>query len=288
MMTTYKQKNMREIVQTNDRYMCFFTGFAFKKLFGTETNKDLLISFLNALLDGMETIKDIVYLPDEQFRHFLEGSPSVFDVCCENEKGDKILIEVQKANEEYFKDKSIYYSSFPISEYSRQEGWHFEQKKAYAIGILNFTFDHKEDYISKVKISDTETKDAFHDKLTYIYIETPKFKKKESELATMLDKWLYAIINLDELSNIPQSFQEKIFKKLFKQADIANLNDMEIRGYNGSLRNYRDWYSILYTKKKEEGKMEAKALLEEGIDIKIISKVTELSITEIEQIKQTL
>lgn len=87
-----------------ERYVNFYTDFAFKKLFGTEANKDLLISFLNSLFDGTEVIKTLNYLNVELLGHNAAERKAVFDVYCENEKGEKFLIEMQKAEQEYFRD----------------------------------------------------------------------------------------------------------------------------------------------------------------------------------------
>ena len=129
----------------HERYANFYTDFAFKKLFGTEANKECLISFLNAMFDGKEEIKDLTYLNVEHLGHAAAERKAVFDVLCENPQGEKFLIEMQKAEQEYFIDRSIYYSSFLIQEQAPQGKWNFRLKKVYTIGILNFVFNDKDD-----------------------------------------------------------------------------------------------------------------------------------------------
>lgn len=238
-------------INPHERYVNFYTDFAFKKLFGTEANKELLISFLNALFAGRENIKDITYISTEHLPDSVLERRAVFDVYCESTDGDKFLIEMQKANQEYFKDRSIYYSTFPIREQAKRGDWNYELKRVYAIGILNFTFDDKEEFMTSAKICDTNTKEVFYDKLTFIYLEMPKFKKDESELKTLFDKWLYAIKNLDKLYEKPLALQEKVFLLLFEQAEIAKFTVAELQNYEASLKVYRDWYSITQTQKKE-------------------------------------
>ncbi|MBS6290026.1 MAG: PD-(D/E)XK nuclease family transposase [Prevotella sp.] len=171
-----------------ERYVNFYTDFAFKKLFGTEANKDLLISFLNSLFDGTEVIKTLNYLNVEHLGHNAAERKAVFDVYCENEKGEKFLIEMQKAEQEYFKDRSIFYSTFPVQEQAPQGRWNFKLNKVYTIGILNFCIDEgNADYMRReVKLMDTHTKEVFYDKLTYIYLEMPKFRKTEQELVSSI------------------------------------------------------------------------------------------------------
>ena len=99
-----------------ERYVNFYTDFAFKKLFGTEINKELLISFLNALLHGREKIEDITYLNAEHLGTQEYDRRAVFDVYCKNEKGEHFIVEMQKGEQQFFKDRSIYYSTFAIRE----------------------------------------------------------------------------------------------------------------------------------------------------------------------------
>ena len=163
-----------------ERYVNFYTDFGFKKLFGTEANKDLLISFLNALLDGKEEIKDLTYLNAEQLGIHEFECKAVFDVYCENEKGERFIIEMQKAEQQFFKDRSVFYSTFPIRDQAeRGVGWNYRLKAVYTIGIFNFCFDDTapEYFHHEVKLMDTKTKEVFYDKLSYIYQEMPTFIK---------------------------------------------------------------------------------------------------------------
>lgn len=99
-----------------DRYVNPYTDFGFKMLFGTEVNKDLLISFVNSLFNGKEVIKELTYLNAEHLGTSESDRRAVFDVYCKNEKGERILIEMQKAEQQFFKDRSVFYSTFPIRE----------------------------------------------------------------------------------------------------------------------------------------------------------------------------
>ena len=241
------------ISASQERYVNFYTHFAFKKLFGTEVNKELLISFLNSLFDGREVIKDLKYLNGEHLGYVAAERKAVFDVYCENELGEKFLIEMQKAEQDYFKDRSIYYSSFPIQEQAPRGKWNFELQRIYTIGILNFVFDKKgDDYMHhEVKLMDIRTKEVFFDKLTYLYLEMPKFRKTEAELVTLLDKWLYAIKNLSSLMERPVALQEAVFKRLFEQAEIAAFNKEELHDYRESQKDFWDLNSVLETAERK-------------------------------------
>ena len=207
-----------------ERFVNPYTDFGFKKLFGTELNKELLISFLNALLPEREQIMDVTYLNTEHLSDQPVERRAVFDVYCTNEKGERFLVEMQRGEQQFFKDRSLYYATFPIREQARRgNDWDYQLKAVYVIGILNFTMDDCADsyYRREVKLMDTRTKDVFFDKLTFVYLEMPKFNKTESELETMFDKWLFVLRNLSRLMERPVALQERVFTRLFEAAEIA-------------------------------------------------------------------
>ena len=253
------------------RYINFYTDFAFKKIFGTETNKDLLISFLNALLDlkGDGEIKDLTYLNSENLGEDIRERRAIYDVYCQTKGGDRFIVEMQKAKQDHFQDRSIYYSSFAIREQG-QKGkkdnmpWDYCLSPVYVVGILNFEMDEtdKSDrVISKVKLKDENNKD-FSDKLNFIFVEMPKFRKTEAELETFMDKWLYVIKNLYRLQDKPAALTEGIFKKLFEVAEIAAFSKNERYDYEENLKNYLDWFNVMRTAKNEgraEGREEGRA-----------------------------
>ncbi len=293
-------------MRIKDKYISPFTDFGFKKLFGTEMNKDILMEFLNVLLKKDEgKIVNLTYLPLEQLGIIFDARKAIFDIYCENEKGEKFIVELQKAPQNYFKDRSVYYSTFPIQQQAQKGQWDFKLKAVYTIGILDFIFaedrDDQEVFHHEVKLVDQSTQKVFYDKLTYIYLEMPKFKKTEEELETYFDKWLYVLRNLEDLTSRPAKLQEKIFAKLFEQAEIANYSEQEYNEYEHSLKVYRDLNNVIETaeskgEKKGEargivkGKVEkakeiARSMLEEGLAIELIMKITQLSKEEIEQLK---
>ena len=250
-----------------DRYINPYTDFGFKKLFGTAMNKELLISFLNALLSGREIVHDVTYLNVEHLGSRELDRKAVFDVYCENEQGEKFLVEMQKGEQEFFKDRSLFYSTFAIREQARRGNWDYELKAVYTIGILNFTFDDTDNvnFHHEVKLVDLQTQQVFYDKLTFIYLEMPKFNKTEQKLETMFDKWMFVLRNLSNLLERPAALQERIFKRLFEAAEIAKFDRHELYEYEESLKNFRDMYSVITTAEKK-GRAEGRAEgLMEGI-----------------------
>lgn len=278
-----------------DRYVNPYTDFGFKLLFGTDMNKELLISFLNSLLHGREFITDITYLNAEHLGTQEYDRKAVFDVYCENEHGEKFLVEMQKGEQQFFKDRSVFYSTFPIREQARRGNWDYELKSVYTIGILNFAFDEKDDqyFHHEVKLMDVRTKEVFYDKLTFVYLEMPKFNKQEHELVTMFDKWLFVLRNLATLLERPAALQERVFNRLFEAAEIAKFTKRELYEYEDSLKNFRDMYSVITTaelKGEAKGRAEgeyaeriknARNLKILGVQNSIIVQATGLSEEEI-------
>jgi len=289
-----------------EKYINPFTDYGFKKLFGEEPNKDLLLDFLNELLkEEQGQIVDLTYLKTEQLGATEVDRKAIFDLYCENEKGEKFIVELQKSKQNFFKDRSLYYSTFPIREQAKRADWNFELKAIYTIGILDFVFDEDKNDTSKfrydVQLTDLETKKVFYDKLTFIYLEMPKFNKTIDELETRFDKWLYVLKNLSKLDRVPDKLHEKIFDKLFETAEIAKFTPDQIQSYEDSLKYYRDLKNSLDTafdEGKEEGIEQgleqgieqgkinvAKNLIKNGTDIALIISVTGLTKEQVEKIK---
>ncbi len=281
-----------------EKYINPFTDYGFKKLFGEEINKDLLLDFLNELLkEEQGQIKEITYLKSEQLGSSETDRKAIFDLYCENERGEKFIVELQKTKQNFFKDRTVYYSTFPIREQAKSRDWNFELKAVYTIAILDFVFDSDKAEPDKfrydVKLQDIDTSKVFYDKLTFIYLEMPKFNKSLDELETRFDKWLYVIRNLSKLDRIPDTLREQLFIKLFEAAEIAKFTPDQVSSYENSLKYYRDLKNSLDTAREEgkiegitEGKIEvAINLLASGVSIDLIIRATGLSEDEIDRLK---
>ena len=291
--------------QKHERYVNPYTDFGFKKLLGTELNKDLLISLLNALFDRSaqqspdepkQVVKDLRYLPTEKLESYGERR-AVFDVYCEGENDEKFIVEMQKASQDFFKDRSVFYSAFPIIEQGKVgSDWDFHLNNVYTIGILNFIFPgdeyDKDCFHHEVKLMDVEDKHVFYDKLTYVYLEMPKFNKTEDELVSMYDKWLFVLKNLSRLFERPAALQERVFTRLFEQAEIARFTPDESRIYEESLKQYRDMSNTIASaerrgenKGRKDAKHEdARKMIAKGYPITEIADITGLSPEEIEKL----
>ena len=282
------------------KYINPFTDFGFKKIFGEEASKPQLMDFLNTLLPEESQIADLNFKNTELLGITDLDRKAVYDIYCENHKGEKFIVELQKAKQNFFKERTIYYSTFPIREQAEKGDWNFNLKAVYCIGILDFTFDDYEtepernEVIHTIKLKNQNGK-VFYDKLTYIYLEMPNFKKQEAELSSRLDQWLYFLKNLEELETIPTIFKEHVFTEAFEKAEVSKLGKEEMERYEMNLKAYRDFKNTIDTAfddGKLEGKLEgkyeiARLMLKNGENIEKISLYTGLNREEIENLKKT-
>lgn len=286
------------------KYIHPFTDFGFKKLFGEEANKALLMDFLNELLPEQHKIKELTFNNTEQLGSMSFDRKAVYDIYCQNEKGEKFIVELQKAKQNYFKERTVYYSTFPIKQQADRGEWDYNLKAVYCVGILDFVFSEdkeKKEYLHTVKLKD-QNGQTFYDKLTFVYIEMPHFNKTEQEIKTHFDKWLYFLKHLEDFQNIPLILKEKIFDQAFLTAELANMNRDEQHRYEDSLKIYRDMKGVVDTallageskgrmeglrEGEQKGRMEekikmARQLKSLGVAMPIIMKASELSEKDIE------
>jgi predicted transposase/invertase (TIGR01784 family) len=232
------------------KYVNPFTDFGFKKIFGEEASKPMLIDFLTNLLPETHIV-DLTFKDKDKLGQTEDDRKAIYDIYCENNLGEKIIVELQKAKQNYFKDRTVYYSTFPIQEQAEKGEWNYQLKYVYCIGILDFKFDDKVingegEVIHTVQLKDQNNK-IFYEKLKFVYLEMPHFIKVEHELETRLDKWLYFIRHLEDFQTIPEIFKDEVFIQAFGKAEIAKYSEEERHDYEQSLKNYRDLKGVIDT-----------------------------------------
>ena len=218
----------------------------------------------------------------------VEDRKAVFDVYCTDETGRKIVIELQRVSQDYFKDRSLYYSMFPIRAQAKPGKWNYQLNETIVIGLLNFSFDdtHADQLIHRVRLIDEESGRVFNDHITYWYIEAAKFCKGEHDLQTRLDEWLFVLTGLTKFTEIPVPLREdELFKSFFMTAETAQLMEEELMAYYASKKQEWDKFAIEETAerrgRKEERFAIAKAMKTKGIPIDIIIETTGLSADDI-------
>ncbi|MGD1908618.1 MAG: Rpn family recombination-promoting nuclease/putative transposase [Leptolyngbyaceae cyanobacterium] len=251
-----------------EKYINLLTDFGFKRVFGSEPNRQLLIDFLNTLLPAPHRIQSVTYKQTESLGNTPVDRKAIFDIYCQAENGEYFIVEIQKAKQNFFKDRSVYYSTFPIQEQAQKGTWNYQLTPVYTVGVLDFIFDdHKQDaeLLHTVELKNQHCQ-VFYDKLKFIYIELPKFTKTLEQLETHFDKWLFLLKHLPDLDKPPHPLQETIFEQLFEVAEIANFSPVEQAGYQESLKYYRDLNNVVDTSWQEGRQEGVQAGLEIGLE----------------------
>jgi len=294
------------------RFIDPFTDFGFKRIFGSEPQKDLLIDFLNQLFAGEWEIIDLVYIKNEYVGSLADHRKAIFDLSCTGSNGEQFIIEVQRVKQEFFKDRCLFYTSSLIRDQAPTgvPRWDYHLKPIYLIGLMDFTFDetHIDQCVHRVQLIDSITGKVFYEKLGFVFIEMPKFKKRETELATELDHWLFLLKNLSNLDKIPAFLRKPVFSKLFSIAEVSNFNHEEKMAYDASLKEKWDLANSMdYVLKEgfergiekgleqgiekglEQGRYEEKlknalAMKTRGMELNLISELLGLSLEQVENL----
>ena len=297
---------MSEIIKA--KYINLMVDWSFKRVFGTEVNKDILIEFLKVVFPQF-AITDITYIPTEQLGIMEDDRKAIFDVLCATEDGKTFLVEMQRGAQKHFFERALYYTSFPIMKQGKKaiakeeekgkDPWDFSLDGVFFLGILDFEYEQDEMTEHRYQLLETKTLKQMTDKLEFVFVEVAKFDKREDELETDLDKWLYLLKNMSTLLERPAALRDRVFGRLFDVAEYARLDDNERKNYVNAMNTARDTYNqIAYALKKghkegrEEGREEkayeiARKMIAKGLDVDTIADLTGLTMDEILTLEKT-
>lgn len=293
-----------------------FTDIGFKRIFGQEISKPLIIDFLNSLLLGERCITNITFLDKEQPALFEDDRSLIYDIYCETDTKENIIVEMQNKSQPYFKNRSIYYISEAIARQGEKgSNWRYHIDAVYLVAFLNFCpLDFEKKFRTNVELKDRESNETFSDKVRMTFMQLPLFNSEADECETNFEKWIYVLKNMDTLTRLPWAAKSSVFKRLEQIADVSSLSRQERLKYDEGLRKYRDTLSVLEGAKQDglaegraegivEGRAEGRAegivegraegvqnekietvrrLASVGVDMKTIAVATGLSVDEIE------
>ena len=208
---------------------------AFKKIFGDENHKEVLISFLNAVLDfqGEQSIVEVELTNPYQVPKIEALKETILDIKVTNQKQEHFIVEMQKKDLGDFAKRSLYYTSKAyVNQLDAGKNYH-KLKKVYFIGLLNFTMFEGQSCISRHLILNQETNTQDLDDFEFCFIELSKFSKPLEQLSTLLDKWIYFIKNASSLEMIPKEFTgNRALEQAFDSAKMYNWNREEMDVYD--------------------------------------------------------
>lgn len=256
------------------RFMDPLSDFGFKKLFGSEVNKEILIAFLKVIFPEYE-IEDITYVTPEQMGVSPQDRKAIFDILCRCSDGKMFLVEMQKSGQRHFYERALFYTAYPLIAQGRKgmqdededdddnevnddekemgdrkekgnerekerRPWDFSLDGVFFLGIMNFVLEKDDKIIHRYMLKETETGQMMTDKLQFVFIELPKFRKTESELETMTDKWFFLLRNLPRLLDRPVALRDRIFSRIFDVVDFKSLDINDQLNYDFRMETWRD------------------------------------------------
>ena len=269
-----------------------FTDVGFKIIFGQEFSKERLLDFLNALFDGEHVINNLTFLDKEQKAMFDGDRSPIYDILCETDSGEKIIVEMQNREHPNFKERMLYYASEAIVRQGEKGAdWNYDIKAVYVIAFTNFVMTG---YGGRLRIdaglTDLQQGGLFCDKLRLIYLQIPCFTKEAEECESHFERWIYILKNMDILERMPWAAQDAVFRRLAEVAEVSALSKEERIKYDHALKRYRDTLNAMTgaeMKGRAEGRAEgertkalesARRMKADNMPVELIAKYTGLTV----------
>ena len=251
------------------KYINPFTDWGFKRLFGQEFSKGLPISFLNDLLEGELKVKDVTFHDKEQLASTKDLRGIIFDVYCTTDTGEHVIVEMQNRYQPFFINRSLYYGCRAITG-QRKKSETLETPELYQLvpvyTICFMNFMPEEDELNQLRtdviLADRDTGKQISNKLRFVYLSLPYFKKTAEECETNFEKWIYVLKHMEALDRMPFTATNKIFKELAQYAASHNLTAEEQEKYDESMKVVTDYYSGLvgsYMRGEKQGRADGMA-----------------------------
>jgi len=207
---------------------------AFRKIFGNENRKEVLISFLNAILEfeGKQRIKDVKIVNPYQLPKLRGGKVTIIDVKATDQHGRQYIVEMQVAEKRGFAKRVLYYTSKSYADQIQRGDFYRKLKPAIFIGILDFSQTQNPNYLSRNRILDIDTGEHTIKDIEFTFIELRKFKLKEHELKTLTEKWIYFIKNAENLTVLPDNIDDEGLKSAYEEANQYTWSKDELDAYD--------------------------------------------------------
>jgi predicted transposase/invertase (TIGR01784 family) len=208
---------------------------AFRKIFGSESRTETLISFLNAVLgfEGKDRIVSVTIVNPYQLPKLKGGKVSILDVRATDQKKQQFIVEMQVAEQDGFGKRVLYYLTKSYNSQIRRADQYRKLKPAFFIGILsNFSQTQNEHYISRSRIQDIDTGEVTISDVEFNFIELQKFHKTIDELENLTDKWIYFIKNAENLDVVPDNVDDKGLLSAYEEANQHTWSQEELDAYD--------------------------------------------------------
>lgn len=225
------------------KYVDILSDVGFKIVFGKEANKNIIIEFLNHVITD-RSIVDFEYIDKEKLGGYAKSKKNVYDLYCKTDDGSRIIVEVQKDQQKYFVDRSLYYLTHLVQDQLSRGDDEYTLCPVYFISILNFCLDElrqTDSVKSHFRLKECDMGLELTDKYNLIYIELPKFTKSLEEIhGDVLDGFYYCLKHMGKLEERPLCLQQKVFEQLFMAAKVAKMTQEEYSQYVRIMTTERD------------------------------------------------
>ena len=286
------------------KYADLLDDDVFKLVFGRESTKDVMIEFLNQVIPDRKIV-DLEFIDKEMHPVERDAKGVVYDMFCKTDSGARIIVEVQRRKQPFYPERAIYYSTFQIQRQVEAGADTYDFLPVYVINILNFKMDgDKEctDVKTVYRLYEETSHRLLTDRVTFIFIELPKFKKSIDDLdGNVLEGMYFCFKNMAVLEECPKVLTHQIFRKIFEVSELYNMDQDTRDKVIHKMTTERDLRNqMAYARQEaiEEGRAEgrsegraevraevAREMLADGMPVDKIAKYTALSIEEIAALK---
>lgn len=284
----------------NVKYADLLDDGVFKLIFGRESCKDVMIEFLNQVIPD-RMIVDLEFIDKEMHPVERDLKGSVYDMLCKTDDGSRVIVEVQRRKQPFYPERALYYSTFQIQRQVESGAEEYDFLPVYVVNILNFIMDDNDEskeVMSVYRLLDEKSGRLLTDKVTFIFLELPKFKKTLEELdGNVLEGMYFCFKNIGQLDERPEVLNHQIFSKIFEVSEMYNMDKRtrdKVKNKMTTERDLRNQMAYARQEAIEEGLAEGLAkglaegraematkLLAKGMSVEDIAEVTEMSIDEI-------
>ena len=285
------------------KYADLLNDEVFKLVFGRESTKDVMIEFLNQVILDRKIV-DLEFIDKEMHPIERDAKGTVYDMFCKTDDGSRIIVEVQRRKQPFYPERALYYSTFQIQRQVEAGAEYYDFLPVYVVSILDFKMDDDPD-ANAVRTAYRLYEEASHklltDRVTFIFIELPKFTKTVEELdGNILEGMYFCFKNMTELESRPEVLDHQIFTKIFDVTELYNMDQDTRDKVLENMTTERDLRNqMTYAREeglaegrvegREEGHVEeraknAKNLRDLGVDPEIIAKATGLTVEEIQNL----
>ena len=298
------------------KYADLLDDLAFKLVFGQESTKDVMIEFLNQVIKDRRIV-DVEFLDKEMHPYDRERKSSVYDLFCKTDDGSRIVVELQRRKQDRYAERMLYYSMHQITRQVEAGAGSYDFCPVYVISILEFTLDQNDgcdDVRTVYRFCEEGSGRVLTDRLTFIFLELPKFNKTVEQLdGNVLEGMYFCLKNMQHLTERPEILAHNVFKKIFEVSELLRMDEETRINILSNMTTERDLRNQMeYAKRtaiaeghaegraqglaeglaegRAEGRSEgleevARRMLAMGMDVQQISAATSLTVERIEALR---